>query len=247
MHIKLSATFASRIYDPCKVRVFGFRIRRFSNNNIQWLTAIRGDDIWVAFAGTNEMADWLENLDVRKIKTPYGSLHAGFCNAAKEIEDDIDRQVAHRPWKNITFCGHSLGGAIAVVTAARYMHLLPNVKLHLHTFGQPRVGDAKWVSNVFKDWENSYIRVVNAGDIVPHLPTFIRFRHSGQVVFFDADHTVVNPTWQQRAMAGFNAMTKNRKSGLVSLSKHSMDSYLKNVLKIPERRNGHHNHNKCCF
>ena len=71
--------------------------------------------------------------------------------------------------------GHSLGGAFAtlaamdVITNKKYGMENLNQKLHLYTFGSPRVGDLEFVNTV-----QSYIpdmwRVVNNMDLVPHVP-----------------------------------------------------------------------------
>ncbi|KAK5978860.1 Triacylglycerol lipase, partial [Trichostrongylus colubriformis] len=71
----------------------------------------------------------------------------------------------------IVFTGHSLGGALATLAAARTAKqgLRANEKITVYTYGEPRVGDALFATNYDSMIKDSY-RVVFRRDIVPHLP-----------------------------------------------------------------------------
>ncbi|EYC23663.1 hypothetical protein Y032_0015g2771 [Ancylostoma ceylanicum] len=71
----------------------------------------------------------------------------------------------------VVFTGHSLGGALATVAAARAARegLRPGEEILVYTFGAPRVGDTIFAANFNKIIPNCY-RVVFRQDIVPHLP-----------------------------------------------------------------------------
>lgn len=105
---------------------------------------------------------------------------------------------------SVTFTGHSLGGALASLAAMRTVleRLRDSSQIKLYTFGQPRVGNHKWVLNILinnlfnfrfavehdrlvpQRYASYFIqfnwlfpfsyRVVNRNDVVPHLP-FCRF------------------------------------------------------------------------
>jgi len=66
--------------------------------------------------------------------------------------------------------GHSLGGAVAMLTAARIASLHPSIRPLVYTFGQPRVGNYFLARHVNALLPNALFRVVNAADIVPHVP-----------------------------------------------------------------------------
>ncbi|ORY51229.1 alpha/beta-hydrolase [Rhizoclosmatium globosum] len=75
------------------------------------------------------------------------------------------------PDYDISFVGHSLGGAMAVVGAADAVvdGLAPATRVRIITFGQPRVGNS-----AFRDFVNGMkfkeiSRIVQSGDIIPHL------------------------------------------------------------------------------
>ncbi|MBF0140108.1 MAG: lipase family protein [Magnetococcales bacterium] len=235
MHIKISATLANIVYRAAPV-LNGFEIKKFSDGNIQWLTAVRGRDLWITFAGTNEVADWIDNLDARKDHASYGTFHSGFKRAAISVEQHVVEEVSKQHWDNITLCGHSLGGAVAAILATYLFYYGMNVgaKIHLTTFGQPRCGDDVWASNIKWLSRIPYIRVVNAGDPVPHLPSFLRFRHAGQILFFSEENVMVAPTMTQRLYAAFRAIITNRENMFAMLSAHSMDLYLANILSMQE-------------
>ena len=71
----------------------------------------------------------------------------------------------------IVVTGHSLGGALASLTAAAliYQGEVEPSNLELYTFGMPRVGDKEYALNFDRLVWNSW-NVVNYRDIVPHAP-----------------------------------------------------------------------------
>ncbi|CAI4222914.1 unnamed protein product [Auanema sp. JU1783] len=71
----------------------------------------------------------------------------------------------------IVFTGHSLGGALAALAAARTARegIRSSNRIKLVTFGEPRVGTRTFAMNFDNIVTNSY-RVVYRKDIVPHSP-----------------------------------------------------------------------------
>jgi hypothetical protein len=61
-----------------------------------------------------------------------------------------------------------LGGAFAILAAADIQSIYQNADA-VYTFGQPRVGNAQFAASYSKNLPETY-RVINYGDIVPHLP-----------------------------------------------------------------------------
>ncbi|GMT35694.1 hypothetical protein PFISCL1PPCAC_26991 [Pristionchus fissidentatus] len=72
----------------------------------------------------------------------------------------------------ITFTGHSLGGALASLAAARTVsqRYRPASSILLYTFGQPRTGSYKYAMTFDALGIKSY-RVVFSDDIIPHNPS----------------------------------------------------------------------------
>ncbi|KAJ1372520.1 hypothetical protein KIN20_034696 [Parelaphostrongylus tenuis] len=66
---------------------------------------------------------------------------------------------------NITFTGHSLGGALATLAAARIArNYWRGDQITIYTFGQPRVGDVEFALSFDKMIKESY-RVVFRRDV----------------------------------------------------------------------------------
>jgi triacylglycerol lipase len=104
-------------------------------------------------------------------------IHAGVMRMFETIEPYLTEQlISHPPSakpKYITFCGHSLGGALATLCAAYYANLSnKNAKVSCHTFGAPKIGDS-----VFYQWFNNAVEeklhLINENDLISYLPPSI--------------------------------------------------------------------------
>ncbi|CAJ0939140.1 unnamed protein product, partial [Mesorhabditis belari] len=102
-----------------------------------------------------------------------GNVNKYFLNAHNVLWAPMERVLTHPLYQNyaVTITGHSLGGALAALAAARTVKqgIRQSGQVRLVTFGEPRVGSAKFAKNFDQLVPNSY-RVVFRADIVPHLP-----------------------------------------------------------------------------
>ncbi len=144
----------------------------------------------VAFRGTEpkKLQDLLTDVKFRQVDLPSeegrGAVHRGFHDAFTPVWDKVRGVLAKHGGKKVFITGHSLGGALAVVLAARLVASGQDVE-GLHTFGQPRVGDptfARWLAqNVhhFYRWRNN-------NDIVTRMPPgHWGYEHSGHQRYFN--------------------------------------------------------------
>ncbi len=118
-----------------------------------------------------------------------GRIHAGFLAALDEIFGDL-RDLPLRG-RALWLTGHSLGGALAILAAAR----LPAGRVQgVYTFGAPSVGDARFG----KAFPARSVRFVHGSDwvtrllafapLVPPRPPFLgRYRPEGEIVAFDRE------------------------------------------------------------
>lgn len=145
------------------------------------------EQIIVVFRGTTNVQDWMVNLDVWQEPFMYGKVHSGFREALDVVWDDVKNAVQDSRTLYVT--GHSLGGALATMAAARFGAASDG----LYTFGSPRVGD-KDFAKAFNAVHRSY-RFVNNNDIVPRIP--IRdYYHIGQLHHFTCKAVMwTNPHW----------------------------------------------------
>lgn len=172
----------------------------------------------LAFRGSNELRDWVTNLDA--VPAPWrggGKAHRGFTEALDRVWPNIEaalqqeRIVIDRPrdqlresarhHKNtasspILFTGHSLGAALATLAAS----LFP--KATLITFGSPRVGDSGFHAAMARR-PGAAKRFVNNRDIVCRLPSArLGYRHVGEPWLIDAGGRVTQRSPRSRGLAG---------------------------------------------
>jgi hypothetical protein len=106
------AALAAAAYSEASTWVFGDVHVRVTED---------GDGLVVAFRGTvpTDADDWGRDLDCWPTDDPVlGWCHTGFLSGARLALPSI-LGVAKKP---ITFTGHSLGGAMAIVAAALVVH-----------------------------------------------------------------------------------------------------------------------------
>ena len=132
----------------------------------------------VAFRGTEKkVEDWLTDAnavpktfkanskDEEEIK-----VHKGFYDGYNLVKKDIDslltdamEQLTNPGNCRIFLTGHSLGGALAMVTTRE---MFPDIDGACYNFGAPRVGNYAY----FDSLKTPVYRVVNSSDIVPRVP-----------------------------------------------------------------------------
>ena len=237
--LAVAANMAARAYDST-AQIAGFEITQHVQGNIQWFAARDACDLWIVFRGTDEGQDWVDNLKVKQSKTARGYVHKGFNDALDRVWPSVVEEIEARWTRHLHFVGHSLGGALATIAASRcpqdpinHAHDFHQTQhIYLFTFGQPRCGNKPWADWMGHRLGQRYVRVFNAGDIVPHLPTFVRFRHAGSELFFDEHGAVVTPTFSHRVWAAINVILTQFPSSIVRLGAHSMGRYRDNVLRL---------------
>ncbi|KAI3936050.1 hypothetical protein MKW92_033225 [Papaver armeniacum] len=155
-------------------------------------------DIVVAFRGTATCLEWLENLRSTLTQIPniasdvlfpypqtpmvesgflslYTSSAHKYLSLQNEVREEISRLLqsyGDEPL-SITVAGHSLGAALAALTAydikKAYQHA-PSVSVI--SFGGPRVGNPSFRHEVEKNGIK-ILRIVNSTDIITKVPGFI--------------------------------------------------------------------------
>ncbi|MEF1254952.1 lipase family protein, partial [Vibrio sp. M260112] len=111
------------------------------------------------------------NFDLAQIAPPeFGGtyLHRGFYQYAMALWKSIDDAILkHHNKKKIYACGHSLGGAAALIMSALIQDTYSPSTLRLYTYGMPRTGTQSFVER-YRDIV--HYRYVNNHDLVPQIP-----------------------------------------------------------------------------
>lgn len=140
----------------------------------------------VAFSGTDplKIEDWITNFTVG----PPGpaDLHAGFQAAVETAWPTIKTAIANRPPSEqaLLFTGHSLGGALTIIAAARALSELKVQAAAVYTFGSPRTGGEAFFNDYTPQLGDITFRLVHGTDIVPTVPPPLNnaFLHVGRLV-----------------------------------------------------------------
>jgi hypothetical protein len=142
----------------------------------------------LAFRGTERLDDWLRNVEVAPASwSGGGKVHSGFLRALDEVWKPVAAALRsiHGP---AFFTGHSLGGAIAVLAAARVS--AAHRPLAVYTYGAPSCGNRTFAHE--HPLRDRIYRVVNNRDVVPHsLPGYM---HTGELHYITSDKRLLtNP------------------------------------------------------
>jgi hypothetical protein len=123
----------------------------------------------LAFRGSDPVTlqTWVTDAVVRLVTREHydGRVHLGFSSALKHTWYKIERLLKLIDDKPLFLTGHSMGGALAVLTACR-LAKLGRAPVATYTFGSPRVGDRTFCAG----YKLPTYRIVNRLDLVPEMP-----------------------------------------------------------------------------
>ena len=129
----------------------------------------------LVFRGTSKLQDWLANLNAPTVRWwGKGAVHKGFMEAFVKIWELL-APVLQEIDGPVFYAGHSLGGALATLTASL------RAPRALYTFGCPRVGNRAFAEELL---HVPIHRVVNRKDVVPSLPLPggpLDYKHAGKL------------------------------------------------------------------
>lgn len=148
-------------------------------------------DIVIAWRGTIAPAEWFEDLQ-GKLEPVDGDGHVkvehGFLSlytskketsrynkrsASEQVMKEVKRLVKFYEDKgekvSLTITGHSLGGALALLSAYEAASAMPQLPVSVISFGAPRVGNEAF-GHRLKELKVKTLRVVVKQDVVPKMP-----------------------------------------------------------------------------
>ncbi|CAM4033635.1 hypothetical protein GCM10009799_22360 [Nocardiopsis rhodophaea] len=195
----------------------------------------------VAFRGTepSRLRDWLADAEGLLAPDPNGKgmVHMGFNNALDAVYPQVLNAVSEMRGNGQSICitGHSLGGALAMLAAARMRfgdsRLLAD---GVYTFGQPRTCDPLMARAFDREFKGRMFRFVNNSDIVPQLPPEPVYHHVDEEKYFDADGRL-----REKKMSLLGGLTEKAQGqtvdpmalGTDAIGDHGINRYIANLEK----------------
>uniref|UniRef100_A0A0N5A2F3 Lipase_3 domain-containing protein n=1 Tax=Parastrongyloides trichosuri TaxID=131310 RepID=A0A0N5A2F3_PARTI len=165
------------------------------------LITFRGTKNLMSYINQGTLAYNFELYDSNNIN--YGFVEKYYKKAAEDVfQKFVQDNVANSPpTQNYIVAGHSLGGALAVLTALK-ISITGTAKpenIQVVTFGQPRIGDFQFASFVQGHLPNLN-RLVHYKDVIPHFPACVKGKtdsdclqesqkpfHHTQEIFYNSD------------------------------------------------------------
>jgi hypothetical protein len=137
--------------------------------------------IIVSFRGTNDVQNWVTNLDFFTTEYPLCSegdsncrVHSGFYAAEQsvigEIFDEVDKLRSKYPNWKILCTGHSLGAALATLAALDLQNHFKDSHVELFNYGSPRLFNLNAANYASSGVLKTIYRRTHYKDIVPHTP-----------------------------------------------------------------------------
>ncbi len=221
------------------MRKWGFdEFEFFDEEGTQAFAACAAGAVIVCFRGTetDELADLTADLDTSLIAGPWGGkVHEGFYDALAKVWRQLDRFIdaallrAKKRYGVATVwaAGHSLGGALANLFAARRLERDKPVD-GLYTFGQPRAGDRAFARNFDFEFKSSAFRFVNNNDIVTRIPPrAMGYQHCGSFRYFtDSGQFTRDINWWNGFLDSWQGRVQDFwEGGIDDINDHSMTLY----------------------
>ncbi len=193
-----------------------------SVTDVQMYTLVVSDTFLIfAFRGTESRTDvrtdlsvWKRTLDdIAFLEDGNGDIrvHAGFLQQYNTFKFEMMAAMYKRIWKSnkqkirVVFTGHSLGGALATLSATCAKAILKDqINAECYTFGSPRVGNAAFV-NYFDTHVDASTRYVHGADIVTRMPR-VMYKH------VRGEHALGTATFLERTFG--------------SVGHHALDKYI---------------------
>ncbi|MFZ9518940.1 MAG: alpha/beta fold hydrolase [Silvanigrellaceae bacterium] len=161
------------------LKEWGFVSHRLFDNNetsTNGFWAEHDQFVLLVYRGTQEPSDLITDVDVRLERAPStwatpGRVHGGFFSAAQSVRDySLEAALlAESKRKPLILAGHSLGGAVAFLSAVDLER--SGKKIHsIWTFGAPKIGEHTFTDAARKLLANRLQVVIQPNDPIPLLP-----------------------------------------------------------------------------
>ncbi|XP_016574422.2 phospholipase A(1) DAD1, chloroplastic-like, partial [Capsicum annuum] len=164
-------------------------------DDVEEIARLGRRDVVIAYRGTATSSEWLENLRARltclpddmapknyeqpMVQSGFLSLYTTNTQRDQSLQDTIREQIGNILDKysdeplSITVTGHSLGAALATLTAYDITNKFSDAPIvTVVSFGGPRVGNKSFRCQLEKSGTN-VLRIVNSDDPITKVPGFV--------------------------------------------------------------------------
>jgi len=207
--------------------------------------------IVAAFRGTDELADWFDNVNALSTDGPFGRVHRGFQAALLDVwpamrdqyreyrrpSRETAARATSRPQLPLWITGHSLGGALATLAAAQLIQA-DEPFYGAYTFGSPRVGDRDFARIFNVEAGRRLFRFQNNNDIVTRVPARVMgYSHVGTFVYISEKGEISNdPGWWYRFLDQVTgAVSDLGDIGIDGVTDHDVANYLHAIQEWGEK------------
>lgn len=197
------------------------------------------ENIVVVFRGSESLKDWFANFQTVYDPGPLKNTkaHEGFQDALFPSVISVTNLIdsVWKEEKKIWVTGHSLGGALCSLYAG--MLIEHGYKVYgIYTFASPRPGDGAFESKLNSRVIGPHFRVVNSGDIVPHVPPEPFYSHPGKRVILKEESKVDSDDfWFEQRVEALREFIKNTVNLLDVGDNHRLsaddESYIPRLIK----------------
>ena len=216
------------------------RVACINEDDTQAFVATNDHLTLVVFRGTEprSLADWLTDANTALVPGPFGGkVHGGFYWSLGEVWKMVNDCVAdfdRGKNKPLWLTGHSLGGALATLAAARWLAQRRPVQ-GIYTFGQPRSGDYEFARQFNFAFRPHAFRFVNNNDLVTRVPPqSLGYSHSGTFKYFMENGQFAQGIgWWRRFLDGWRGRIDDLMGGrLDAIDDHSMIHYRDRLARL---------------
>lgn len=206
-----------------------------NKSSAQAMLAEHEEYLCMAFRGTDEIMDWIDNINGLPEDALFGKFHRGFWNSVGDVWDIINgtyRKLNAERKRPLFITGHSLGGAMAVIATSRFV-AADQPFISVYTFGQPRCMTRETARIFNSEAGSRCFRFQNNEDLVTRVPArLMGYSHVGRCHYIDADraiHTDPGFWFKFVDMVEGAVETLTTEKGFEGIKDHDIDDYLKAI------------------
>jgi len=189
-------------------------------NHVALVVSLKSSLI-LAFRGTDDLSDWLDNLRIFPAKTVWGDVHSGFLASVDTLLPRVKEALAKSrvEKKEVWVTGHSLGAAMAVLASMKLTTEEAVDVKGIYTFAQPLLASAQFRREYDEILGSKLYRFETSGDQVPNQPP--PYRSPGTLIYLSRkDQVWTSPKWLRKFL------DQMQRAPLGILGEHSMLEYL---------------------